>query len=91
MPSTHEPVISVTMVPPLGSGVSPFGDDTSRGGSCPQAPVVPIWRTIFFACEMNRTRQLPTSATVTVPSGSMYASSGVCSRPGELPLTLAVP
>ena len=77
MSSTHEPLISLTSVPPSGSGVAPLTEPNSDGGLCLHTPVVPYWRTILCAWLMKRTRQLYASATVTRPFGNRYASSGV--------------
>ena len=90
MSSIHDPWISETRTPPSRSGVSPLTAPRYPGGSWRQTPVVPIWRTI--RCErMNRTRQLYASATVNVPFGRTYASSGVFSSFAPLPFTPGVP
>ena len=44
MSSIHEPVISLTSVPPSERGRAVHGAE-ERGGSCRQIPVVPYWRT----------------------------------------------
>src|SRR5438874_578667 len=81
MSSTQEPLISLTSVPPSGSGVAPLIAPSSVGGLCRHTPVVPYCRTTRCAWLMKRTRQLYASATVTSPFGRRYASSGVCRYP----------
>ena len=60
-----QPPISVTSRPPSGSGVSPFGLEKPRGGSCTQLPPSDPGRP-FRAGESRRTRQFLMSATIDV-------------------------
>ena len=71
-----QPPISVTSMPPSGSGVAPFGDESERGGSCAQTPAPPISRDDPLCRADRSTRQFLMSATVIGRCGSRYASSG---------------
>src|ERR1043166_3621551 len=52
-----QPPISVTSTPPSARGVSPFGELSERGGSCPHDPACPTPRTIRPRRSIHTTRQ----------------------------------
>ena len=86
-----QPPISVTSVPPSGSGVAPFGEWNERGGSWTQLAGEPNERRILCVSVMRRTRQFWMSATWITPFVSRYASSGFDSSPAAEPATPARP
>src|SRR5450830_1686160 len=90
--STQLPLISVTRKWPFASGKTPLGLPNPAGGLCAHVPSFPrVHSGAGEDGDRSTSRQFLMSAAITVPSGSIIASSGFHSWFGPDPCVPGVP